>query len=143
MPKRLHYLNLAEYGKYSIAASTAVFDRDPRISTRVVSVGEHLSSCIFIDNFCIDLDHPIRIIGSMSHAQSLHAEFTVLEGQTRVACWYKPVVKRLFWMGYPLEVHSWLTPELEERIELSRRYDPGTLPKTVVLEPNYIATSAC
>ncbi|HHW51479.1 MAG TPA: hypothetical protein GX406_08475 [Pseudoclavibacter sp.] len=51
-------------------------------------------------------------------------------------------MKRLFWMGYPLELHSWLTPELEERIELSRRFDPGTLPKTVVLEPNYIATSA-
>jgi hypothetical protein len=45
-------------------------------------------------------------------------------------------------MGYPLEVHSWLTPELEERIEQSRRFDQGTLPKTVALEPNYIATSA-
>lgn len=51
--------------------------------------------------------------------------------------------KRLFWMGYPLELHSWLTPELEELIELSRRYDPGTLPKTVVLERNHIATPAC
>jgi hypothetical protein len=81
-------------------------------------------------------------VWSTSHARSLHAEFTIFEGQTRVACWYRPVVKRLFWMGYPLELHSWLTPELEERIELSRRYDPGTLPKTVVLEPNYIATSA-
>ena len=70
-------------------------------------------------------------------------QFTVFEGQARVACWYKPVVKRLFWMGYLLELHSWLTPELEERIELSRRYDPGTLPKTVVLEPTYAATSAC
>ena len=143
MPKRLHYLRLADYGKNSIAASTAVFDNDPSISTRVVSVGGHTSSCTFISDFCIDLSHPIRVIGSTSHARSLHAEFTIFEGQTRVACWYKPIVKRLFWMGYPLEMHSWLTPELEERIELSRRYDPGTLPKTVALEPTYIATSAC
>jgi hypothetical protein len=142
MPKRLHYLNLAEYGKYSIAASTAVFDCDPRISTRVVSIGEHLSSCIFISEFCIDLDHPIRIIGSTSDVRSLHAEFTVFEGQTRVACWYKPVVKRLFWMGYPLEVHSWLTPELGERIELSRQFDAGTLPRTVALESTSNARAA-
>lgn len=143
MPKRLHYLSLADYGKNSIAASTAILDNDPSISTRVVSVGGHTSSCTFISDFCIDLAHPIRVIGSTSHARSLHAEFTILEGQTRVACWYKPVVKRLFWVGYPLELHAWLTPELEERIELSRRYDPGTLPKTVVLESTYTATPAC
>lgn len=142
MPKRLHYLDLTDYGRYSIAASTAVFDNDPRISTRVVVVGDSVSSCTVIDGFCIDLDHPIRVIGSTSHARSLHPEFTIVEGQTRVACWYKPVVKRLFRMGYPVELHSWLTPELEERIELSRHVDPGTLPKTVALEPSYIATSA-
>jgi len=143
MPKRFHNLRLADYGKNSVAASTAIFDNDPSISTRVVSVGGYTSSCTFISDFYIDLAHPIRVIGATSHARSLHAEFTILEGQTRVACWYKPVVKRLFWMGYPLELHSWLTPELEKRIELSRRFDPGTLPKTVVLEPNCIAMSAC
>jgi len=121
MSKRLHYLRLADYGKNSIAASTAIFDNDPSISTRVVSVGGHTSSCSFISDFCIDQAHPIRVIGSTSHARSLHAEFTIFEGQTRVACWYKPVVKRLFWMGYPLELHSWLTPELEERIGSSPR----------------------
>lgn len=142
MPKRLHYLRLADYGKCSIATSTAVFGNDPRISTRVVAVGGSVSSCTIIDGFCIDLDHPIRIIGSTSHARSLHAEFTILEEQTWVACCYKQVVKRLFWIGYPLELHSWLTPEMEERIELSRRFDPGTLPKTVALEPSYITTSA-
>lgn len=140
---RLHYLRLADYGKHSIAASTAIFNDDPSISTRVISIGGHTSSCTFIADFCIDLAHRIRVIGSTSHARSLHAEFTVFEGQTRVACWYKPVVKRLFWMGYPLELHARLTPEMEEQIELSRRYDRGTLPKTVVLDPTYTATSAC
>lgn len=142
MPKRLRYLRLADYGKDSIAASTAVFDNDPSISTRVVSVGGHTSSCTFISGFCIDLAHPIRVIGSTSHARSLHAEFTIFEGQTRVACWYKPIVKRLFWMGYPLEMHSWLAPELGERIELSRHFDPGTLPKTMSLEHHDNAASA-
>jgi len=80
MPQRLHYLHLADYGKDSIAANTAVFDNDPSISTRVVSVGGHTSSCTFISDFCIDLAHPIRVIGSTSHARSLHAEFTVFEG---------------------------------------------------------------
>jgi len=66
----------------------------------------HTSSCTFISDFCIDLAHPIRVIGPKSHSRSLHAEFTVFEGQAGVACWYKPVLKGLFWMGYPLEVHS-------------------------------------
>lgn len=80
MPKRLHYLRLADYGKDSIVASTAIFDNDPSIATRVVSVGVHTPSCTFIADFCIDLAHPIRVIGSTSHSRSLHAEFTVLEG---------------------------------------------------------------
>lgn len=98
MPKRLHCLRLADYGKDSIVASTAIFDNDPSIATRVVSVGVHTPSCTFIADFCIDLAHPIRVIGSTSHSRSLHAEFTVLEGQPRVACWSNPVVKRLFWI---------------------------------------------
>lgn len=87
MPKRLHYLRLADYGKDSIAASTAIVDNDPSIATRVVSVGVHTPSCTFIADFCIDLAHPIRVIGSTSHSRSLHAEFIVLEDDPTAHRW--------------------------------------------------------
>ena len=136
VPTTLHYLDFATYGTFRSSRSPSkYFEKDPHASWHHLHLGDDFFNYLVLDAFRIDLFAPIRILASTNHPKSLHAEFTIAERNTRIACWYKPVVRRLFAMGEPLILSTWLTDELATRLDARKKAEPIDLPKSIVLRP--------
>lgn len=130
----LHYLRFRDYGRFSAPDDRDTFiDRDKLSSRHYVMTNENLYSYIVIDDFAIDIYSGVKIIASRNHKKSLHAEFNIAAGSLRVATWHRPVVKRIFWFGFPLQLTTYLDSDMQERLRTLRDDSLVGLPRAIEL----------
>ena len=133
----LHYLRFRDYGRFTAPDDRDVFiDADRRSSRHYVMTGDDLYSYIVIDDFAIDIFSGVKIVASRFHKASLHAEFNIAAGNLRIATWHRPVVRRLFWFGFPLQITTYLTADMQDRLRTLRDDSLVGLPKSIALNPD-------
>ena len=131
----LHYLKFRDYGRLiGHEEREGYLASDRRTKSYYVMADDELHSYLRIDEFNVDVFSGVRLIGSMASASSLHAEFNIAEGNMRIATWHRPVVKRLFWFGYPLQLTTWLDQDLQDRMRGLRDNPLDGLTKSIRIQ---------
>lgn len=96
-----------EHGRYSgTKRGSRLLRRDPLISYEPFVTERTTKHTLVIDGFRIDQFADVVIHRTTGEPHLTHARFTLADYSTRVASWYEPVVRRLFWLGFPVLVHS-------------------------------------
>lgn len=140
---RLHYLQMQDYGQFATQAARENFiANDRHMSRHYVRTIDSLHSYIVIDDFAIDLYSDVRLFASTLDKVSLHAEFRIADGGLHVATWHRPVVKRLFWFGFPLHLTTHFPEDVQERVRRLRDEPVDGLPKTITLPPAAVDDAA-
>ena len=136
MTKRLEYLRYSEYGLWNGKKGRQHRANDPLVALEPIDTDKSHCTALVIDRiFRISPRHPISLIYLQGHRNSLHAEFTLVDLCTPVACFYPPVVERLWWEGEELRIYTHSTPDLLRRIEWAQKRRAGRWPQTTELMP--------
>lgn len=99
---------------------------------------------VIAETFHIDMHREMSINFVAGHPESLHAQFTIIENNLRVACWYRPVIETLWqFAAVPLCVFPVMTGGIAARMsqhENAPLVRGATMPRTITLSDHTLLT---
>ena len=103
----LYYLALSDYGGLAHLDDLNAFSGNgTRLSLDYVMTDDNPYSFLRIDDIRFGTFSDVQIHGSAGQRKSLHAEFEIALGGLRIAPWFRPIVKRSFWIGVPFQLST-------------------------------------
>ena len=100
-------LDMTEHGRCARTKRASTVVRADPLTSYEPSVTDHLmTNTLIIDGFRIDQFADAVIHQTTGASFLTHARLTLADYATPVATWHKPVVMRLFWLGFPVMTHS-------------------------------------